>query len=193
MKIDGGCHCGYITYEAEVDPEKVGICHCTDCQKLSGSAFRIGIRAASDNFKMISGKPTIYVKTAESGAKRAQAFCPRCGSPIYASSVGDAPRFYNIRLGTVRQLECLHQRYSFGHAHNSTGCLVSPQFLGSRSKSTERKHFCLCRCSRQLAGARWRVRSRGLERRRRGLRFLRRPRRKVRVACTACHAVEMAI
>jgi len=27
MKIDGGCHCGYITYEAEADPEKVGICH----------------------------------------------------------------------------------------------------------------------------------------------------------------------
>jgi hypothetical protein len=40
MKIDGRCHCGYITYEAEIDPEKVMICHCTDCQTLSGSAFR---------------------------------------------------------------------------------------------------------------------------------------------------------
>jgi hypothetical protein len=30
MKIDGGCHCGYITYEAEADPEKTTICHCTD-------------------------------------------------------------------------------------------------------------------------------------------------------------------
>jgi hypothetical protein len=39
MKIDGGCHCGYITYEAEADPEKTTICHCTDCQRLSGSAF----------------------------------------------------------------------------------------------------------------------------------------------------------
>jgi hypothetical protein len=28
MKIDGGCHCGYITYEAGADPERVGICHC---------------------------------------------------------------------------------------------------------------------------------------------------------------------
>jgi hypothetical protein len=34
MKIDGGCHCGYITYVAEIDPDKVGICHCTDCQTL---------------------------------------------------------------------------------------------------------------------------------------------------------------
>jgi hypothetical protein len=38
MKIDGGCHCGYITYEAEADPEKTTICHCTDCRHLS---FRI--------------------------------------------------------------------------------------------------------------------------------------------------------
>ena len=32
MKIDGGCHCGVITFEGEIDPEKVGICHCADCQ-----------------------------------------------------------------------------------------------------------------------------------------------------------------
>src|SRR5262245_4627881 len=38
MKVDGRCHCGYITYEAEIDPEKVMICHCTDCQTLTGSA-----------------------------------------------------------------------------------------------------------------------------------------------------------
>jgi hypothetical protein len=37
MKIDGRCHGGYITYEAEIDPEKVMICHCADCQDLSGS------------------------------------------------------------------------------------------------------------------------------------------------------------
>ena len=73
MKIDGGCHCGYITYEAEADPQKPFICHCTDCQQLSGSAFRIGIRVASDDFRMLSGEPTIYAKTAESGAKSAQA------------------------------------------------------------------------------------------------------------------------
>ena len=31
MKVDGACHCGSIRYEAEVDPAKVIICHCTDC------------------------------------------------------------------------------------------------------------------------------------------------------------------
>jgi hypothetical protein len=40
MKIDGACHCGYIRIEAEADPEKTTICHCTDCQTGTGSASR---------------------------------------------------------------------------------------------------------------------------------------------------------
>ena len=102
MKIDGGCHCGYITYIAEIDPDSVGICHCTDCQTLSGSAFRTSVRAAKETFSLRSGQPKIYVKTAESGNKRAQAFCPEYGTPIYAADVTD-PQVFTIRVGTVRQ------------------------------------------------------------------------------------------
>jgi hypothetical protein len=40
MRINGGCHCGQIKFRAEVDPDYVLICHCTDCQTLSGSAYR---------------------------------------------------------------------------------------------------------------------------------------------------------
>ena len=101
MKIDGTCHCGNITYTAEIDPEGVGICHCTDCQTLSGSAFRTSVRANKEDFTL-RGEPKIYVKTAESGAKRAQAFCPECGTSIYSSAVSD-PQLFNIRLGTARQ------------------------------------------------------------------------------------------
>ncbi len=103
MKIDGGCHCGDITYEAEIDPGNVGICHCTDCQALSGTAFRTIVLVPDDAFTLLSGEPKIYVKTADSGAKREQAFCPECGSAIYATAVGDGPKVYNIRLGTARQ------------------------------------------------------------------------------------------
>ena len=103
MKIDGGCHCGFITYEGETDPAKVAICHCTDCQTLSGSAFRTVAPIADDSFKLLSGDPKIYFKTGTSGAKRQQAFCPECGSPIYSAPVGDGPKVYNVRLGTIRQ------------------------------------------------------------------------------------------
>ena len=102
MKVDGGCHCGFITYEAEVDPEQVRICHCTDCQTLSGSAFRTVLPVPKEHFRMLGGQPKVYVKTAESGSRRAQSFCPECGTPIYASAVSDPPNF-NIRVGTLRQ------------------------------------------------------------------------------------------
>ena len=58
MKITGGCHCGAITYEAEVDPGKVSVCHCTDCQTLTGSAFRIVVPAKREGFKL-KGEPKI--------------------------------------------------------------------------------------------------------------------------------------
>ena len=103
MKIDGRCHCGYITYEAEVDPDSVAICHCTDCQTLTGSAFRVVVPAASDRFKLLTGKPKTYIKTAESGAKRPQAFCPECGTSIYSASVGEGPQTLMVRVGTIRQ------------------------------------------------------------------------------------------
>ena len=101
MRIDGRCHCGAITFEAEVDPETTGICHCSDCQALTGTAFRVTVRAPAENF-VLGGKPTIYVKTADSGRKRAHAFCPTCGSPIYATSA-ENPTVYSLRLGTIRQ------------------------------------------------------------------------------------------
>ncbi len=112
MKIDGGCHCGNITYEADIDPDKVFVCHCTDCQGISGSAFRSLVVAAGDRFTM-SGTPKIYVKTGDSGTPRAQAFCPECGSHIYSSSVDDQPEAFNIRLGTTRQRDQLRPQAQF--------------------------------------------------------------------------------
>ena len=102
MKIDGACHCGNIRYEAEVDPQAAAICHCTDCQTLSGSAFRTVVPAKKENFRLLKGAPKMYVKTAESGNPRVQAFCPECGTPIYSAAPGDAPAF-SLRVGTIRQ------------------------------------------------------------------------------------------
>jgi len=101
MHITGGCHCGKITYEADIDPAGVGICHCTDCQTLSGTAFRTTVFAKKADFHL-TGTPKIYVKLAESGNPRAQAFCGDCGSPLYATSVDD-PQIYGIRVGTSHQ------------------------------------------------------------------------------------------
>ena len=72
MKIDGACHCGRITYEAEVDPEAVAICHCTDCKPLSASAFRTFVPARREAFRL-HGTPE---RPATSGSER-RASAPR--------------------------------------------------------------------------------------------------------------------
>jgi len=103
MKVDGSCHCGQITFEAEIDPDRISICHCTDCQLLSGSAFRTTAVIDERNFRLLGGTPKFYTKTADSGAGRLQAFCGNCGAAIYATSVDrDNPRF-GIRVGSLRQ------------------------------------------------------------------------------------------
>lgn len=101
MKIDGGCHCGKVTFTAEIDPEKVSICHCTDCQNLTGSAYRVVVPAPKAGLKL-SGTVKTYIKTAESGNKRMQGFCPECGTPIYSTTPADQ-QVYGLRLGTIRQ------------------------------------------------------------------------------------------
>ena len=108
MNIDGGCHCGYIAYEAEVDSERVGICHCTDCQTLSGSAFRTIAFTKPGTFRLRSGEVKVYVKTAESGNKRQQSFCPECGTPIFSTSTDNDPnKVHALRVGSIRQRDML--------------------------------------------------------------------------------------
>ena len=123
-----------ITYTAEVDPEKVGICHCTDCQTLSGTAFRVSVAATKENFHL-KGEPKTYIKTAESGAKRAQAFCPDCGTPIYATAA-ENPQVFNIRLGTARQRDVLRPKSQgwYRSARHWVNDLQSiPQFAKQRN------------------------------------------------------------
>lgn len=107
MHIDGRCHCGKITFEAEVDPDKVVLCHCEDCQRMSGAPYNAVVITSESQFTLLSGTLKTYVKIAESGNHRAQTFCPDCGSRIYATSAeapaDGSPRILNIRLGSVNQ------------------------------------------------------------------------------------------
>ena len=107
MKIDGGCHCGQIKFHAEVDPDHVLICHCTDCQTLSGSAYRAVAPAREGTFEVISGELKMYEKTAEDGSIRIQTFCPDCGTPIYSSPPKGTPGFFGIRVGAIKQRDQL--------------------------------------------------------------------------------------
>src|SRR4029079_18444300 len=99
MKVTGSCHCGAITIEGEADPEKVGICHCTDCQTGTGSAFRVSVSIDGGEVKN-KGTPASDVKTPADGRRpRVQAFCGRCGSPIYSTTPGEGQQAaYMVRV-----------------------------------------------------------------------------------------------
>ena len=107
MKIDGSCICGETRFEADVNPGQVFVCHCTDCQTHSGSAFRTIVRAEQDAFALTAGSVQVYEKRAESGRIRSLAFCPECGTPIYGGPGPGESGFLSLRVGAIRQRDQL--------------------------------------------------------------------------------------
>jgi hypothetical protein len=103
LTVHGACHCGRIAYEAEVDPSQVRLCHCTDCQVLSGSAWRVSVPSLPGSLRLLRGAPKAYVKTADSGNRRRHSFCPDCGSPVYASADTDTPAAFTLRVGALAE------------------------------------------------------------------------------------------
>jgi hypothetical protein len=103
MKVDGRCHCGDLVFEADIDPGRVTICHCSDCQSMSGSAYRVNVYTEEENFRLLKGEPAFYERTAESGRRRVHAFCRRCGSQIYSAGTGEAASALSVRTGTLAQ------------------------------------------------------------------------------------------
>lgn len=101
MQIHGACHCGQVSFTADIDPSRVMVCHCSDCQVLSGSPFRAVVVAPIESFDL-RGSTKGYVKVAQSGNRRAQVFCPECGTPLYATAP-ENPTSVVIRLGCVQE------------------------------------------------------------------------------------------
>lgn len=101
MRITGQCHCGAISFAATVDPTKVLVCHCADCQQFSGAPFRAVLPTPIENVSL-SGAAKQYVKVAASGSRRVQAFCAECGTQLYATEP-ESPTVLNLRLGCVNE------------------------------------------------------------------------------------------
>ena len=107
MHIDGQCHCGFVTYEADIDPHDVSICHCTDCQRLTGSPYRVTASVPHEAVRLTGNPPKLYTKTAENGRRRLQYFCPECGSPLFTTGTGENAATWGIRWGSINQRAAL--------------------------------------------------------------------------------------
>jgi hypothetical protein len=110
MQVHGSCHCGAIEFEAAVDPTRVTICHCTACQTLTGTAYRVTVPASAEGFRLIRGSPKTYIKVADSGNRRAQVFCADCGSHLYSHADIESPDRFGLRIGCLQERTALVPR-----------------------------------------------------------------------------------
>lgn len=99
---EGGCQCGAIRYSVTGPPALVFACHCSACQRRSGSAFVVSLIVRDEHFRVIQGTPKPQVRTADSGAELTHWFCPDCGTALLGMERGAAPNLYQtIRVGTL--------------------------------------------------------------------------------------------
>ena len=76
------CSCGALRAEVEGAPASVVICHCSACQRRTGSVMGVSAYYAEDKVK-IAGAAKSYTRTGDSGGAFTQYFCPECGTALY--------------------------------------------------------------------------------------------------------------
>lgn len=81
LPLNGGCLCGHLRYEVNAEPLSVYVCHCTECQRQSGSAFGMSAIVPRSAFS-ITGKPQRWSRTTERGNVLDGDSCPVCGTRI---------------------------------------------------------------------------------------------------------------
>ncbi len=99
-ELTGGCLCGAIRYRVTQPVDKVIMCHCTDCQKASGTGASANAPIASSALEFTRGTPKIFSKVVDSGRTLERAFCGDCGSPLFTRRA-NAPDMSALKVGTL--------------------------------------------------------------------------------------------
>jgi hypothetical protein len=99
IETKGGCLCGAVRYTVRAEPALVGVCHCRDCQKFTGSAFSflVGVPETALEF---DGAFKTFAKPGDSGQPILRRFCPECGSSL-AEEAHTRPGLVLINGGTL--------------------------------------------------------------------------------------------
>lgn len=95
--ITGGCACGKVRFEAEGDPDRVGICHCLDCRKYHGALF-FAAAIYPDAHLRITGEVQTY---------DGRCFCPSCGSRVFNRSGNEI----EVNLGSFDDIDVFQPTY----------------------------------------------------------------------------------
>lgn len=96
--LAGACYCRAVTYEVADAFEYALICHCSDCQRTTGSAFKPFAGIPSNELSLTSGEDQLAILGDEANHN---AFCRKCGSLLY--SVVRGGEYVHVTLGTLRE------------------------------------------------------------------------------------------
>ncbi len=96
LPLTGGCLCGAVRFEVTDPLVSSGYCHCTRCQRRTGTAASPGARIAPGSLRVLTGEEHIRAYEPEEGF--AKVFCTACGSSLWSRSQED-PDVISIRLG----------------------------------------------------------------------------------------------
>ncbi|MEO0431809.1 MAG: GFA family protein [Cyanobacteria bacterium J06656_5] len=96
----GGCQCGQIRYEIQAEPLTLYVCHCTECQRQSSSAFGMSMPVPRDAVKLSQGTPKQWSRPAASGRTVICFFCGECGTRLFHQPTRNN-KITNIKPGTL--------------------------------------------------------------------------------------------
>jgi hypothetical protein len=94
--LTGGCLCGGVRFEVGEPLVSAGYCHCTRCQRRTGTAASAQARVAPGSFRLVQGAELVRAWSPGDGFDKA--FCSRCGSALWSQSPDD-PEIRSVRLG----------------------------------------------------------------------------------------------
>jgi hypothetical protein len=99
--ITGGCLCGSVRYSADADPVVQAVCHCTDCQRQTGSPFTVVVGVPRDAFAFEGDTLTSFNTIGEDhGGETQRNFCSACGAPVF-SIAAVLPDLVLIKAGSL--------------------------------------------------------------------------------------------
>jgi hypothetical protein len=97
---EGGCQCQAVRYRISGEPLVVYACHCTDCQRRSGSAFGMSMIVRREQLEVRIGAPRVYDFVETNGRHRRGAFCERCAVRLWGESM-QQPDVVYMRPGSL--------------------------------------------------------------------------------------------
>ena len=99
MKVEGGCYCRSVRYQAEGEPMFKGECFCRECQYISGGSSNLVMGMPQSGFSFTKGKPNSYSR-ADLENPVTREFCPNCGTHLLTKVQG-LPDTVLIKVGTL--------------------------------------------------------------------------------------------